>query len=66
MYGFCFKKAMGYGVCRCMAYVKQIPAYQLGNSKMLWVLVEYGLSGVWVRRVSTVTELCILLANLPH
>jgi hypothetical protein len=45
------KTAMGYGVCL------QIPAFQLRNLKILWVIIEYGLSGVWVRRVSTVLVL---------
>jgi hypothetical protein len=37
-----------------MGYGFEIPAYQLGNSKILWGMGEYGVSGVWVRRVSTV------------
>ena len=38
----------GYGVC------SKIPAYQLGNSKILWDIGEYGLRGVWVKGVTTV------------
>ena len=32
----------------------KIPAYQLRKLKILWVIQEYGLSGVWVKRVLTV------------
>jgi hypothetical protein len=46
MYGFCLKKGMGYGF--------KSPAYQLGGSKNVWVTREYGLSGLWVMRDSTV------------
>jgi hypothetical protein len=45
------------GYYRGMAYELKIPAYQLGNLKILWVIQEYGLSGVWVRRSSTVVQL---------
>ncbi|KAF8555679.1 hypothetical protein OG21DRAFT_835967 [Imleria badia] len=41
-----------YGVW-VMGYVGKIPANQLGNSKNLWVMREYGFSGVWVKREST-------------
>ncbi|KAF8234462.1 hypothetical protein L208DRAFT_1261410, partial [Tricholoma matsutake] len=44
-----FQRVMGYGF--------EIPAYRLGGSKILWVMGEYGLSGVWVKRVSTVTTI---------
>ena len=37
-----------------MGYGFQIPAYQLGESKILWGMREYGLPGVWVKRESTV------------
>jgi hypothetical protein len=37
-----------------MGYVWQIPVNQLGNLKILWVITKYGLSGLWVRRGSTV------------
>jgi len=46
MYGFFPQKAMGYGM--------KIPANQLGILKILWVIIEYGLRGVWAKRVSTV------------
>src|SRR5712675_1350133 len=46
---------MGYeGV---MGYVCKCPAYQLGNSKILWLIREYGLPGVWVKRASTVSSI---------
>ena len=31
--------------------VTQISTNQLGNLKILWVIIENGFSGVWVRRV---------------
>ena len=37
-----------------MGYEPNFPANQLGGQKFLWVIVEYGLSGIWVRRESTV------------
>ena len=37
-----------------MGYEPNFPANQLGGQKILWVIVEYGLSGIWVRRESTV------------
>ena len=55
MYGFCLKKGMGYGVSGSMGYGFKSPAYQLGGSKILWVMGEYGLSELWVMRELTVT-----------
>ena len=42
-----------------MGYEPNFPANQLGGQKILWVIVEYGLSGIWVRRESTVNDACI-------
>ena len=39
-----------------MGYEPNFPANQLGGQKFLWVIVEYGLSGIWVRRESTVAR----------
>ena len=47
---------MGYQ--RVMGYGSKSPAYQLGGLKNLWVLREYGLSGLWVKRASTVFDEC--------
>ena len=49
---------MGYGVSGSMGYGFKSPAYQLGGSKNVWVTREYGLSGLWVMRESTVVN-CI-------
>jgi len=54
MSGFCLEKGMGYGVSGSMSYGLKSPAYQLGGSKNVWVIREYGLSGLWVMRESTV------------
>ena len=43
---FWYPLAMGYGL--------QIPAHQLGGPKWVWDFRSYGLSGAWVKRVSTV------------
>ncbi|KAF8549117.1 hypothetical protein OG21DRAFT_1421878 [Imleria badia] len=57
---------MGYGLLLYRKIVPQsyglwgmgcgckFPANQLGKSKKLWVIREYGLYGVWVTRESTV------------
>jgi hypothetical protein len=45
---------MGYQ--RVMGYGSKSPAYQLGGLKNLWGIREYGLSGLWVKRASTVTN----------
>jgi len=55
MYGFCLENAMGYGISESMGYGLEFPAYRHGSSKILWGMREYGLSGVWVIRVLTVT-----------
>ena len=54
MYGFCLENAMGYGISESMGYGLEFPAYRHGSSKVLWGMREYGLSGVWIIRVSTV------------
>ncbi|KAF8223468.1 hypothetical protein L208DRAFT_1316665 [Tricholoma matsutake] len=55
---------MGYWVLESMSYGFHFPAYQLGSSKILWGMREYGLPGVWVKRVSTVQ---LVLPSLePH
>jgi hypothetical protein len=48
---------MGYGVSGSMGYEFKSPAYQLGGSKNVWLTREYGLSGPWVMRESTVHSL---------
>jgi len=52
--GFCLENAMGYGISESMGYGLEFPTYWHGSSKILWGMREYGLSGVWVIRVSTV------------
>ncbi|EDR01168.1 uncharacterized protein LACBIDRAFT_333497 [Laccaria bicolor S238N-H82] len=42
-----------------MGYGMQIPAHQLGGSKMAWDFRGYGLSDAWVTRVSTTLDLII-------
>ena len=37
-----------------MGYEPNFPANQLGGQKFLWVIIEYGLLGIWDRRESTV------------
>src|ERR1700678_3249948 len=49
------------GYCRLMGYGVEIPAHQVGGQEKLWDIRVYGLSKVWVMRVSTVVinvELC--------
>ncbi|KAF8230398.1 hypothetical protein L208DRAFT_1400623 [Tricholoma matsutake] len=55
MYGFYLAIGMGYGILGSMGYGFEFPAYQLGGSKILWVMGEYGLSELWVMRESTVS-----------
>ena len=45
---------MGYGLLGSMGCGFKFPAYQLGGSKVLWVMGEYGLSELWVMRELTV------------
>jgi hypothetical protein len=45
------------GYCGCMGYGMYFPANQLGGPKKLWGIREYGLSGLWVTRESTVFPL---------
>ena len=42
------------GYCGLMGYGLQIPTHQLGGPKWVWDFRGYGLSGAWVKRVSTV------------
>jgi hypothetical protein len=37
-----------------MGYQSGFPTYQVSNSKNVWGKREYGLSGLWVKRASTV------------
>jgi hypothetical protein len=62
--GFALKKVWVIGYQRVMGYGFEIPAYQLGGLKILWVMGEYGLPGVWVKRVSTVTAFQIRIIIL--
>ncbi|KAF8219456.1 hypothetical protein L208DRAFT_1339936 [Tricholoma matsutake] len=41
-----------------MGYGFEFPAYQLGGSKIVWVMGEYGLLGLWVMRELTVLVKC--------
>ncbi|KAH9012126.1 hypothetical protein EDB85DRAFT_2224075 [Lactarius pseudohatsudake] len=50
------KKGMVYWLLESMGYAHKIPAYQLGGWEWVWVTGEYGLSGVWVIRESTVAD----------
>ena len=43
---------MGYG--KSMGYEGTLCGNRLGNSKNLWGMRGYGLSGVWVKRMTTV------------
>ena len=56
MYGFYLATGMGYGLLGSMGYGFEFPAYQLGGSKILWVMGEYGLSELWVMRELTVSS----------
>ena len=49
--------------CRLMGYGMKFPANQLGGSKKIWDLRVYGLSGVWVKRVSTVPMIDIWMTS---
>ena len=40
-----------------MGYEPNFPVNQLGGQNFLWVIIEYGLLGIWVRRESTVISL---------
>jgi len=42
------------GYCGLMGYGVEIPAHQVGGREKLWDIRVYGLSKVWVMRVSTV------------
>jgi hypothetical protein len=45
---------MGYG--GVMGYGLEFPANRLGGLKILWVIREYGLQGLWPKRESTVPQ----------
>jgi hypothetical protein len=53
--GFASKNVWVMGYQGVMGYGFKSPAYQLGGSKNVWVTREYGLSGLWVMRESTVS-----------
>ena len=52
--GFARQRVWVMGYHGLMGYDLQIPAHQLGGPKKLWDFRGYGLSGAWVKRVSTV------------
>ena len=52
--GFFPKFVWVMGYYRFMGYGYEIPANQLGGSKILWVFAGYGLSQVWVMTGLTV------------
>ena len=43
---------MDYG--RCMGYGSKFPVNRLGSRENVWVIGDYGLRGLWVKRDSTV------------
>jgi hypothetical protein len=47
---------MGYWLLESMGYAYEIPTYQPGKWVVVWVIGEYGLSGVWVMREMTVVD----------
>ena len=47
-----------------MGYEPNFPVNQLGGQNFLWVIVEYGLSGIWVRRELTVPQMCVAMCML--
>ena len=55
------KISMGYWVWESMGYGHEIPANQFGKLKILWVIKEYGLYGVWV-----ISELTVLWRGFKH
>jgi len=55
------KISMGYWVWESMGYGHKIPANQFGKLKILWVIKEYGLYGVWVISESTVPLLTLII-----
>ena len=54
--GFAFEGVWVMDYCGLMGYGVQIPANQVGGSERLWDFGVYGLSRVWVKRVSTVYQ----------
>lgn len=56
MYGIFSKLGMDYGVSKGMGYECKLCGDRPGNSKNLWGIRGCGLSGVWVRRVTTVVS----------
>ena len=58
------KISMGYWVWESMGYGHKIPANQFGKLKILWIIKEYGLYGVWVISESTVVILSFFFCKL--
>ncbi len=54
--GFAFGGLWGMGYCGLMGYGIEIPAHRVGGFKILWDIRGYGLSGLWVKRSSTVCK----------
>ena len=46
-----------------MGFFSAYPAYQVGDKKSVWDLRDYGLSGPWVKRASTVPTRTIAYLN---
>ena len=54
MYGIYSKIGMDYGVWEGMGYEGTLCSNQPGNTKNLWGIRGYGVSGIWVKRMTTV------------
>ena len=52
--------------CGCMSYDMHFSANQLGGLKKVCVTREYALSGLWVKRESTVADLFKSVIHLLH
>ena len=52
--GFTSQQVWVIGYQGVMGYGFKFPAYRLGGPKILWIMGEYGLSGPWIKRESTV------------
>jgi len=59
--GFCLRRVWVMGYCGPMGYGMQFPANQVGGPEILWDFRVYGLSRVWVKRVSTVYNTVLIL-----
>jgi hypothetical protein len=53
---FAHQKGYGYGLCGLMGYGMKFPANQVGGQLLAMGYRGYGLSGVWVKRGSTVIQ----------